>query len=206
MSFAYPRSPSPIPPVSLPLIDRDHRKRSPSPRHYRLSSDDRPDATRSPTLVNDEGGSSKSGGGLGGVFDAVLGNASRPPGATAPAVPIPWRPMIPLLFFCAADAMTYAIVFPWIVDMITSFNVPQDRIGLYGGMAEGIMMLVEAACATTWARLADKYGRRPCLLLGFGLPVLAMAALGFAGAVWQVILFRALRESRLSAKFKATIC
>lgn len=90
--------------------------------------------------------------------------------------------------------MTYAVVFPIISDMITSFQVPQSEIGLYSGIGEGVMMLVEAAMATTWAQLADRYGRRQCLLAGFTVTVLATPMLGFSGHVWQVIVWRALRE------------
>lgn len=93
--------------------------------------------------------------------------------------------------------MTYAVVFPFITDMITSFGVAEDRIGLYSGFGEGVMMLVEACMATTWARLADKKGRRWCMLWGFSVTIIAMPFLGFSKAVWQVVLCRALREYAL---------
>jgi len=86
--------------------------------------------------------------------------------------------------------------------MITSFRVPQDKIGLYSGLGEGIMMLVEAANATNWARLGNKYGRRPCILWGFSVTAIAMPILGFGGSVWQIVLARALSEY----EFKASSC
>jgi MFS family permease len=111
------------------------------------------------------------------------------------STPIPWRVFTPILFFAAAEASTYAVVFPFITDMITSFDVPADKIGLYSGLGEGVMMLVEACMATTWARLADSKGRRKCLLWGFSVTAIAMPMLGFSTSVWQVVVCRALRES-----------
>ena len=99
---------------------------------------------------------------------------------------------------CLADAMTYSIIFPFITDMITSFRVPQDKIGLYSGIGEGIMMLVEAANATNWAKAANKYGRKPCITFGFCVTVIAMPLLAFSGNVGQLIIARGISEHSLS--------
>ena len=90
--------------------------------------------------------------------------------------------------------MSYSVIFPFITDMITSFNVPPDKIGLYSGLGEGVMMLVEAANATNWAKLGDKYGRRPCIIIGFSVTVAALPFLAFSRSVWQVVLARAVSE------------
>lgn len=79
--------------------------------------------------------------------------------------------------------------------MVTSFGVPSDKIGLYAGLGEGVMMLVEAIAAPTWARLADTYGRRWALIMGFTVCAFACPLVGFSGAVWQIVLWRACRMS-----------
>lgn len=78
--------------------------------------------------------------------------------------------------------------------MVTSFGVPSDKIGLYAGLGEGVMMLVEALAAPIWARLADTYGRRWALIVGFSVCAFACPMVGFSGAVWQIVLWRACRE------------
>jgi MFS family permease len=120
--------------------------------------------------------------------------ASSPIHAHLPSDPtaLPWRLLLPVVFFRIADAATYVGIFPYIADMITSMHVKPSRIGLYTGMAEGCLMLVEALFATTWARLADRYGRRPTLIWGFAACLLASAMLGFSTRVWHVILWRSL--------------
>lgn len=83
--------------------------------------------------------------------------------------------------------------------MITSFNVPQDRIGFYAGLGEGVLMLVEAVVATTWAKLADKWGRKPCIVWGQAVALFAAGMVGFSTKVWHVVFWRALRESPWSS-------
>lgn len=112
--------------------------------------------------------------------------------------PIPWRKLAPILLFRISDAVVYSVIFPMVTDMITSFDVAPDRIGLYAGLGEGVLMLTEAMAATTWARLADRYGRRPCMLLGFMGSVGAAAAVGFSKGVWSVVLWRAICKSALT--------
>ena len=98
------------------------------------------------------------------------------------------------MVFRIVDAAVYVVIFPFIVDMVTSFNVPRDRIGLYSGLGEGTLQFVEAFCAPTWARIADKYGRRPALIWGFTACLGGAAMVGFSGAVWHVVFWRAFCE------------
>ena len=134
--------------------------------------------------------------GRGGTYDDEeeqdnLSSALRPPD------PVPWRTLLPLLMFLTADAMTYSVLFPIITDMLTSFQPPlaPDMIGLYAGLGEGVMMLVEAVCSPFWARAADTYGRRVCLIYGFGVTVLGSVAIGWSRGVASIIVFRSIRES-----------
>ena len=97
-----------------------------------------------------------------------------------------------MLLYCIADLATYYVVFPFITEMITSFDVPHDRIGLYAGLGEGALMIVEAIMAPMWAKLADKYGRRPAMLWGFLGCIIPATLVGFSSRPWHVILWRAL--------------
>ena len=168
-SLAIHRSPSPIP-KTLPLYEYP---RSPSPPIRKRLEDHDHELDNHDKIGQDDDNDS---------------SFSDP-------VPIPWGLYAPVLFICVADAMTYSVIFPFITDMITSFDVPPDKIGLYSGLGEGVMMLVEAAGATTWARLGDKYGRRPCIIIGFSVTVMAMPVLAFSRSVTQVVLARAISES-----------
>jgi len=78
--------------------------------------------------------------------------------------------------------------------MMTSFDVPHDRIGLYAGVSEGALMIMEAMLAPVWAKLADKYGRRPVTIWGFLGCIIPASMLGFSSKPWHVIVWRALCE------------
>lgn len=103
---------------------------------------------------------------------------------------IPWRSLLPVLAFRIIDGISYSVVFPFITEFIMTFDVPLDKVGLYAGTAEGMFMIVEAIVATTWARLADRYGRKPCLILGVTFVSLASCMVGLSGKVWHVIFWR----------------
>ena len=101
---------------------------------------------------------------------------------------IPWKSLCPILALRLSDGMAYGVIFPFITAYLVSIHAPVDKIGLYAGMAEGTLMLVEAALATTWARLADKYGRRPCMIWGFAATTVACGSMGLCTQAWQIIL------------------
>ncbi|KAL7418575.1 hypothetical protein Q5752_007033 [Cryptotrichosporon argae] len=107
-------------------------------------------------------------------------------------VHIPWACILPILLFRIIDALSFSLIFPYISAYLASLGVPPADIGLYAGLAEGALMATEAACATGWARFADRYGRRPCVLAGSVLPVFAMLRLGFCKSAGEIILWRAL--------------
>lgn len=109
-------------------------------------------------------------------------------------VKIPWKSIVPLMLYRMADAATYVVIFPFITEFITSLNVPHDRIGLYAGLGEGTLMVVEAMMAPLWARWSDRYGRRPIMLWPTLLCALPAVMMGFSNRVWHIILFRGLCE------------
>ena len=105
---------------------------------------------------------------------------------------IPWRQLIPIQLFRIADSSAYCVIFPFVTALVISFNVPQDRIGLYSGMAEGVMMLMEAVAAPFWAKAADRYGRRACMNWGYGISILPALMFGFCRSAPELILWRTL--------------
>ncbi|WVF73107.1 hypothetical protein IAT40_007926 [Kwoniella sp. CBS 6097] len=128
---------------------------------------------------------------------------------TGTNVPIDWWSVIPLFLLRAADSMTYAVIFPFITEYITSLGTPQNRIGLYAGMAEGSLMLTEACFAPFWARMADKYGRKRCAIWGFGAVVGSATVTGFGKSVWWIIFWRAafgLNPSGVLSRIMITEC
>nr|XP_018260991.1 uncharacterized protein I303_06708 [Kwoniella dejecticola CBS 10117]OBR83149.1 hypothetical protein I303_06708 [Kwoniella dejecticola CBS 10117] len=110
-------------------------------------------------------------------------------------VPIPWYHLSPLILLRILDALSYSIVFPCIVAYIASLDsasVPRDKIGLYAALAEGSLLAAEALSSPFWAFMADRYGRKPCLIWGFAPVICSVGMTGFGRGVWWIILWRAL--------------
>ena len=131
------------------------------------------------------------------------------PGIELPATPgrsrepmdspsVPWRKLLPVLLYRMADAAAYSVIFPFISDMITSFDVPLSKIGLYAGLGEGALMISESLFSPLFAMASDRYGRRMTTLFGF-LPVVIFPTLvGFSWKPWHVVLWRGLSRSILA--------
>lgn len=107
---------------------------------------------------------------------------------------IPWKTLLPLLLFRMTDGIGYLFIFPFITDMITSFRVEPGKIGLYAGIAEGSLMVVEAIMSPVWAKLANRYQRRHLMIFGLLISTLPVILIGFSTKVWHVVLARAVSE------------
>ncbi|ORX40689.1 major facilitator superfamily domain-containing protein [Kockovaella imperatae] len=105
---------------------------------------------------------------------------------------IPWRALMPIQLYRIADASAYCVIFPFVTALVTSFNVPQDKIGLYSGLAEGSMMMMEAVAAPFWAKAADRYGRRAAMNFGYASSILPALMFGFCSGPWQLLFWRTL--------------
>ncbi|WWD17257.1 hypothetical protein CI109_101695 [Kwoniella shandongensis] len=107
-------------------------------------------------------------------------------------VPIPWRSLIPVIFVRLCSGILYTMIFPYINGFVTSLHdVSPSHIGLYVGIAEGSLMAMEACFALFWARMADKFGRKRSLLMGFGVVTLCAAVVGFGKSIGWIIFWRA---------------
>ena len=109
---------------------------------------------------------------------------------------VPWAHLMPLIFLRMINGMAYSLIFPFVTELVTNLpDVPADKIGLYVGVAEGCLMITEAAAGVVWARLADRYGRRPCLVFGTLVTSVAGGLVGFSRGIWHVFLLRGARTS-----------
>ncbi|WWD18589.1 hypothetical protein CI109_103042 [Kwoniella shandongensis] len=119
--------------------------------------------------------------------------SSDSPDSSLPlATPIPWPQIIPICLIHIAEAASFTCIFPFITEFLTSVHTPKDKIGLYSGIAEGCVMIIEGICAIFWAKLADRYGRKKCLILGFILPICSTTFVGLGKSAGWIILWRAL--------------
>ncbi|ODN96307.1 hypothetical protein I350_08329 [Cryptococcus amylolentus CBS 6273] len=104
--------------------------------------------------------------------------------------PVPYLKLFPLLVQRWSEGMTYAVIFPYINEMVHSMGVEETQVGVWSAIAESAMMATESVSAPFYGPLADRYGRRPVLI---GLEILWGVfglLFGFSRTVWTVIIFR----------------
>lgn len=82
--------------------------------------------------------------------------------------PLPWLQLFIIAFMRLSDPINFTFIFPFINDLIWQLDLTQDRskLGLYAGIIESLFAVSQAITILAWARLSDKYGRKPILMLG----------------------------------------
>ncbi|AYG70637.1 MFS transporter [Rhizobium sp. CCGE531] len=117
-----------------------------------------------------------------------LGNASSYLNSSAPY----WRKN---LIVCAAGSFTTTVamtmILPFLPLYIRELGVSdQASIAQFSGVAYGVTFLAAALVAPLWGRLADRYGRKAMMVRASLGVVAAMALMGVAQDVWQLLAMR----------------
>jgi MFS family permease len=96
--------------------------------------------------------------------------------------------------FPLSEAIAWSSVFPYIAAMIESF--PSDQNGqntsVYAGIMVSIFTFGEFIMAPQWARISDRIGRKPTLLVGSAGAILSAATFGLARSLPVAIASRAM--------------
>ncbi|WWD22504.1 hypothetical protein CI109_106997 [Kwoniella shandongensis] len=104
--------------------------------------------------------------------------------------PLPYLKILPLLIQRWSEGLTYAIIFPYINEMVHSMGVEEKSVGVWSATAESAMMVTESIAAPLYAPIADRFGRRPVLIALEMMWGVFGIAFGFSKTVWMVIVIR----------------
>ncbi|VDC05990.1 unnamed protein product [Peniophora sp. CBMAI 1063] len=89
---------------------------------------------------------------------------------TAGMTPVPTRQLVVLCICRIADPVVFTQIFPYINEMLTSFALERERVPFYAGLVESVFAVAQLATIYFWARMSDRFGRRPIIFLGaFGM-------------------------------------
>ncbi|ORY34238.1 major facilitator superfamily domain-containing protein [Naematelia encephala] len=117
----------------------------------------------------------------------------EPPGPSArpETTPLPYAKLFPLVISRMSEGLIYAVIFPYINEMVRSFGVADNKVGVWSAAAESALMVTEACCAPLYAPIADRLGRRPIILVLIFLFGVCAIAFGFVKDVWSAVIVRA---------------
>ncbi|EIN06786.1 MFS general substrate transporter [Punctularia strigosozonata HHB-11173 SS5] len=91
--------------------------------------------------------------------------------------PLNWFQLGTLCAVRIVEPIAFTQIFPYVNDMMASFRLTDDpsKVGFYSGMVESIFAIAQLLSIYQWARLSDRIGRRPVLLIGTtGLAITTM--------------------------------
>ncbi|KAL2194240.1 major facilitator superfamily domain-containing protein [Corynascus similis CBS 632.67] len=91
----------------------------------------------------------------------------------------------------ATEAIAWTSIFPYAYFMIQSFKVSENDIAFYVGCLIAVYTLGEFLTAVTWARVSDRIGRKPTLVLGSFCGLVTALSLGLSRSVAVAIVSRA---------------
>jgi MFS family permease len=90
-----------------------------------------------------------------------------------------------------AEPIALTSVFPYLPEMIESFNVPTDQIAQWAGTTSAIFSLSQALTGIWWGWASDRFGRKPTILCGLVCTMASSIVFGFSKTLLWALLARA---------------
>ncbi|KAK9067477.1 hypothetical protein SSX86_014807 [Deinandra increscens subsp. villosa] len=89
-------------------------------------------------------------------------------------------------------ALPITSLFPFLYFMIRDFNIAEEEedISYYAGYVGSAYMIGRALTSVLWGVFADRYGRKPVILLGTSTVVIFNTLFGFSVNYWMAIITR----------------
>ncbi|KAF2875986.1 major facilitator superfamily domain-containing protein [Massariosphaeria phaeospora] len=106
---------------------------------------------------------------------------------------LPVKQLVILSICRFAEPLALTSVLPYIPEMIESFGIPQNDIAWWAGFTAASFSLAQAAMGIPWGVAADRFGRKPAILLGLVNTMITMLIWGFSTSLPMAIAARALQ-------------
>ncbi|TKY84624.1 hypothetical protein EX895_006526 [Sporisorium graminicola] len=109
--------------------------------------------------------------------------------------PLPHKQLFVLCLMRMTEPMSFTVIFPFVNAMLRANlppSVPSSQLGYYAGIVESTFAFVQFLTIFWWARLSDRIGRKPVLLIGLFGSFLSVNAFGFASTFPQMVAARSI--------------
>lgn len=112
---------------------------------------------------------------------------------SADGPPLPMAQVLLLCFLGMIGPLGFFCIFPYINQMVQeNGDLPATDVGFYSGVIESLFSVTETAVMIFWGQAADRFGRRPVLIVSLIGMTAATGLFGFAKTLGQMIVFRCL--------------
>lgn len=109
--------------------------------------------------------------------------------------PVPTKQLVVLCICRIADPVVFSQIFPYINEMLGSLALEPERVPFYAGLVESSFAIAQLATIYLWARLSDRFGRRPIIFLGALGMATATMLFGLSKSLTAVLCARSLGAS-----------
>ncbi|KAL8159649.1 hypothetical protein V2J09_001186 [Rumex salicifolius] len=105
---------------------------------------------------------------------------------------IPFRTLFSIWTIVLCNSLPISSLFPFLYFMIRDFNIAEreEDTSYYAGYVGSAFMLGRALTSVYWGVLADRYGRKPIIILGTISVVIFNTLFGLSVNFWMAILTR----------------
>ncbi|RAO69573.1 uncharacterized protein BHQ10_005585 [Talaromyces amestolkiae] len=105
-------------------------------------------------------------------------------------------PVVQIMLLCfarIAEPIAFFSIFAFIGEMIEdAAGVTESEVGFYSGLIESIFSFVQMLLMIPWGRAADKFGRKPVLVISMAGMSAASALFGTSHTIWEMIMYRSI--------------
>ncbi|XP_056165990.1 probable peptide/nitrate transporter At3g43790 isoform X5 [Syzygium oleosum] len=105
---------------------------------------------------------------------------------------IPYRDLSFIWIVSLCTALPISSLFPFLYFMIRDFHIAkrEEDIGFYAGFVGSSFMVGRALTSVFWGVLADRYGRKPVILIGTFSVVVLNTLFGLSTSFWMALCTR----------------
>ncbi|SJX63801.1 uncharacterized protein SRS1_14547 [Sporisorium reilianum f. sp. reilianum] len=126
--------------------------------------------------------------------DNAATETTAPPPPRKPT-PLPRKQLLVLCLMRMTEPISFTVIFPFANAMLRANlppSIPDSQLGYYAGIVESTFAFVQFLTIFWWARLSDRIGRKPVLLIGLLGSFLSVNAFGLARTFPQMVLARSI--------------
>lgn len=104
----------------------------------------------------------------------------------------PFSELLTVWLIVLCTALPISSLFPFLYFMIGDFNIAkkEEDIGFYAGFVGCSFMLGRTLTSVIWGIVADRYGRKPVILIGTASVVIFNTLFGLSVNFWMAIITR----------------
>ncbi|KAF8661916.1 hypothetical protein HU200_056882 [Digitaria exilis] len=107
---------------------------------------------------------------------------------------IPYREFVYIWISCLCSTLPVQSLFPYLYFMIRDLKIAKQEqdIGFYAGFVGASYFLARTLSSVPWGIFADKYGRKPCILISILSVIVFNTLFGLSTSYWMAIVTRGL--------------